>query len=248
MPVNIPQRTRGCLRSQPRAGDSGRRQYGWAVVNPLIPSVKRRSRLTSGQRRSLQVNGAHLATLAQCAQLDQLFDRSADQILDIGFGDGLATISMAQAEPQRDILAVELYPAGVAQLLGQLVNLGLTNVRVVTADARHVLAAIPEDSLAEVRVFFPDPWPKSRHHKRRLISPSVITTIAERLRPHGLLQIATDWGHYAEQIREILDHEALLTPISDHRGLRPVTRFEHRAREIGRASVDIRARRIPSQH
>ncbi|MGL5830287.1 MAG: tRNA (guanosine(46)-N7)-methyltransferase TrmB [Angustibacter sp.] len=209
------------------------------MAHPLIPSVKRRGRLTTGQRRTLREHDEHLAEVPDCEQLHRLFGRSADLVLDIGFGDGVATLAMAQAQPQRDILAVELYPAGVAQLLAQLTAHQIPNVRVITADARHVLAAIPERSLAEVRVFFPDPWPKARHHKRRLLGPAVIASIAARLRPGGLLHVATDWADYAEQIAELLQAEPLLIPRPGQRGLRPVTRFEQRAHEADRDCTDL---------
>ena len=147
---------------------------------------------------------------------------------------------MAAAAPHVDLLAVEVHPAGLASLVRRLEEAGLTNVRVVEGDAVDVLTALPAGSLDEVRLFFPDPWPKKRHHKRRFLRPSIAALLADRLAPQGVLHLATDWDAYAEHAREVLadwDVEQVPRPAS-----RPVTGYERRAQQAGRAAVDLLCR------
>jgi tRNA (guanine-N7-)-methyltransferase len=161
-------------------------------------------------------------------------------VLEIGFGMGEATAVLAAAEPQHDVLAVDVHPAGVAALLRRLEAAGLDNVRVVEGDAMAVLRALPAGSLSQVRAFFPDPWPKKRHHKRRLVRESFAELVADRLETLGFLHLATDSLDYAEHCRAVLrgwDVAQVERP-----SWRPVTKFEQRALAEGRQSVDLVAR------
>ena len=143
------------------------------------------------------------------------FGRSAPLIVEIGCGTGTSTVAMAAAEPQRDVLAVEVYVPGIAQLLAGVQRQSLTNVRVVRGDGVAVLEdMIAADSLEGVRVYFPDPWPKARHHKRRLLQPRMFALIADRLRPGGILHVATDHADYAEAIGYVGDAEPRLTRLT----------------------------------
>jgi tRNA (guanine-N7-)-methyltransferase len=147
---------------------------------------------------------------------------------------------MAAAAPHVEVLAVDVHPAGVASLLRRLEAADLRNVRVVEGDALALLSALPSGSLAEVRLFFPDPWPKARHAKRRFLRPTTAALLADRLAPQGFLHLATDWPPYVEHAREVLgawDVEQVQRPAH-----RPVTGYERRGRRAGRESVDLLAR------
>ncbi len=173
--------------------------------------------------------------------LTALFGRPAPVVLEIGSGMGDATVAMAAADPGRDYLAVEVFPPGLGNLLATVEEAGLGNVRVAAGDAlelvRHML---PADSLDAVHIYFPDPWPKARHHKRRLIQRVNVTLLVSRLRPGGVLHLATDWAHYAEQMLEVLNADPTLSGGVIERPLsRPVTKFEARALAAGRSVTDL---------
>jgi tRNA (guanine-N7-)-methyltransferase len=162
-------------------------------------------------------------------------------VVEIGSGMGEATAAMAQADPGRGYLAVEIHTPGVANLLATVEERGLTNVRVAFEDAVELMGRAPHGTLAAVHAFFPDPWPKARHHKRRLIQPGHVALLASRLVPEGLLWCATDWREYAESMAETLDASPLLIRAAEERAhARPVTKFEKRGRDAGRAIADLR--------
>jgi tRNA (guanine-N7-)-methyltransferase len=142
---------------------------------------------------------------------------------------------MAASTPGLSILAAEVHPAGIAALVRRLEDQHLENVRVVDGDAVELLRTLPPGSLDEIRLFFPDPWPKTRHVKRRLLRPSVAALMADRLSPQGFLHLATDWPAYAEHAREALSGWELVPDRRD----RPVTGYERRALEAGRDAVDL---------
>jgi tRNA (guanine-N7-)-methyltransferase len=174
------------------------------------------------------------------------FGRSAPVVLEIGCGAGISTLAMAAAEPHLDVVAVEVYRRGLAQLLSGVDRAGLTNVRLIRGDGIDVLEhMLTPGSLTGVRVFFPDPWPKARHHKRRLLQPSTVALIADRLRPGGVLHAATDHAGYAEQIAEVGDAEPLLRRVAPDAGdlpisvSRPVTKYEAKAQHVGSAVTEF---------
>ena len=177
-----------------------------------------------------------------------LFGRDAGCVLEIGFGMGDSTAAMAAADPDRDYLAVEVHTPGVGNLLALVGELGLRNVRVARGDAMELIRRLPAGSLDAVHAFFPDPWPKARHHKRRLIQPSNVALLAAKLRVGGTLACATDWAGYAEEMAATLAAEPSLR--SMHPGFaprpqqRPVTKFEQRALRAGRRIYDLQFRRI----
>ena len=156
-----------------------------------------------------------------------------------------STVAMAQAEPDVNVVAVEVYRRGLAQLLGAIDREGITNIRLVRGDGVDVLEhMLPPESLTGVRVFFPDPWPKARHHKRRLLQPATVALIADRLRPGGILHAATDHAGYAEQIAEVGDAEPRLRRVTAGDDLpisveRPVTKYENKAQHAGSAVVEL---------
>ncbi|AGZ44599.1 putative methyltransferase [Actinoplanes friuliensis DSM 7358] len=175
--------------------------------------------------------------------LETLFGREAPRVLEIGFGMGDATAEMAAADPGRDYLAVEVHTPGIGNLLALVGERGLTNVRVAHGDAMELVHRIPESSLDAVHVFFPDPWPKARHHKRRLIQPANVALLRDRLRAGGLLHCATDWAHYAESMAETLEADPGLVAAPDDEARRPETKFERRGVASGREIFDLMFRR-----
>ncbi|MFD0783655.1 tRNA (guanosine(46)-N7)-methyltransferase TrmB [Micromonospora azadirachtae] len=180
-------------------------------------------------------------------ELTGLFGRTAPVVLEIGSGMGDTTAAMAGADPDRNYLAVEVHTPGIANLLDLVERHDLRNVRVAKGDALELVRRLPEGSLDAVHVYFPDPWPKARHHKRRLIRPAHVAVLRSRLAPGGVLHCATDWAEYAEEMRETLDADPEL--VNPHGGFaprpahRPVTKFERRALLAGRPIADLIYRR-----
>ena len=222
-------------------------------LHPRVTSFRiRRSTLSGGQQATWERLWPEMGMHARDAdgpppQLDteSWFDRSAPVVLEIGSGTGVSTLAMAQAEPHLDVVAVEVYRRGLAQLLSAIDREGVTNIRLVRGDGVDVLEHMfGPDSLTGVRVFFPDPWPKARHHKRRLLQPATIALIADRLRPGGVLHTATDDAGYAEQIAEVGDAEPRLHRVTASDSLpisvqRPVTKYEGKAQRAGSAVAEL---------
>jgi tRNA (guanine-N7-)-methyltransferase len=179
--------------------------------------------------------------------LPALFGGPVPVVLEIGFGTGASTLAMARADPGTGVLAADVHTPGAATLLLGLQEHGLGNVRVLVGDGRELLAdRVPPGSLAGVRVYFPDPWPKARHHKRRLVDARFAALVADRLAPGGLLHCATDWEPYAEQMVAVLSAEpGLVLEGARHQrpDWRPVTRYEARGLERGHRVTDVLARR-----
>ncbi|MBO4208958.1 tRNA (guanosine(46)-N7)-methyltransferase TrmB [Micromonospora echinofusca] len=176
--------------------------------------------------------------------LATLFGRRAPVVLEIGSGMGDATVTMAAADPNRDYLAVEVHTPGIANLLSLVERHGLGNVRIARGDALDLVRyLLPAGSLDAVHVFFPDPWPKARHHKRRLIQPAHVALLRSRLTPGGTLHCATDWAEYASAMHDTLAADPELTNTVDgyapRPAHRPVTKFERRALLAGRPVFDL---------
>ncbi len=208
--------------------------------------VLRAGRIGPGQARALAELGPRfvLPYAAQACDFAAAFDRSAPQVLEIGFGMGDATAAIARALPDTDFIGVEVHPPGVGALLKRIGETGLTNLRIVQHDAVDVLThMVAPDSLAGVHLFFPDPWHKKKHHKRRLVQAGFVRLLAGRLRPGGYLHCATDWAPYAEQMLEVLGAEPMLrntaagyAPRPDYR---PLTKFEQRGLRLGHGVWDL---------
>lgn len=214
-----------------------------SVLRPGIRTYKpRRSRFTQRATRALADRGDLLVAPSDVAlDLAALFGPGTPVIVEIGFGDGEATAHMAAAAPGVGILAVDVHTPGVGELLWRLDQQGTTNVRVMEADALQVLQGmLPPHSIAGIRSYFPDPWPKARHHKRRLVQPAVLELVRSRLVPDGAWHLATDWAEYAAAIEECFATDGhwaggVVARPDD----RPVTRYERRALREGRAITDL---------
>lgn len=212
--------------------------------------VLRQGRVSSAQQRALETLKPlyGIPHEAKLLDLDGVFGRRAPKILEIGFGMGETTAAIAAAHAQNDYLAIEVHSPGVGSLLKQVDELGLTNVRIIQHDAVEVLRdMIPDESLDGAHIFFPDPWHKARHNKRRLIQAPFIAQLAKKLKPLGYLHAATDWQDYAEQILAVLKHEPLLENTADGYArrpeYRPLTKFEQRGLRLGHGVWDIVFRR-----
>jgi tRNA (guanine-N7-)-methyltransferase len=215
-------------------------------MRPIRSYVLRQGRVSHAQQRAVErllpVWG--IPYRPRLLDLDAAFGRHMPKVLEIGFGMGETTAAIAAAQPELDVLAVEVHTPGVGSLLKRIDEQHLTNVRVVLHDAVDVVRdMIPPDALHAVHVFFPDPWPKKRHHKRRLLQPAFISLLARRLVPDGYLHVATDWRDYAEQVLEVLRAEPLLENTADafapRPAFRPVTKFEQRGLRLGHGVWDI---------
>jgi tRNA (guanine-N7-)-methyltransferase len=215
-------------------------------LRPVRSFVLRQGRMSPAQQRALDTLFPHFGVpfASMALDFDRVFGRRAPTIVEIGFGMGETTAAIAQARPADNFLGIEVHGPGVGSLLKRVDELALSNVRVIRHDAVDVIAAmIPCASLAGVHIFFPDPWPKKRHHKRRLLKPTFVRELAQRLAPGGYLHVATDWEAYAEEILTVLGNEPLLeNAVSDFapRPLyRPLTRFETRGLRLGHSVRDV---------
>ncbi|MEV6770652.1 tRNA (guanosine(46)-N7)-methyltransferase TrmB [Nocardia sp. NPDC051030] len=228
--------------------------------NRLYPRVtsfrSRRGALTPSQQESWARMWPRIGADVSDEKLDgdAWFGRSAPLIIEIGCGTGTATAAMAQAEPQFNLIGIEVYKPGLAQLVQRIERENIDNIRVLRGDAVDVLEnMIAPESLTGVRVFFPDPWPKARHHKRRLLQPATLTLIASRLRPGGVLHVATDHADYAEWIAEVGAGESQLIGLNEATGgnsddyrenapigfERPITKFENKGLRAGSAITEF---------
>lgn len=214
--------------------------------------VFRRGRITPSQKRALSECWPHYGVeLDKLLNLDELFGREAEKHLEIGFGMGDALVTMAKMHPERDYLGIDVYRPGIGHLLLQIKLAQLTNVRVIWADAAAVLQDyLPPHSLDAVYLFFPDPWPKKRHHKRRLVQPDFVTLLANRMKSGSNLHLATDWEHYAQQMLQVLEaapefiNRSAKGGFSPRPAERPMTKFEQRGLRLGHSVWDLRYQRL----
>ncbi|TAM39046.1 MAG: tRNA (guanosine(46)-N7)-methyltransferase TrmB [Burkholderiaceae bacterium] len=223
---------------------------GVAHPKSIRSFVRRAGRTTTGQARALADLGPTfvLPYSGQPIDLAAAFGRSAPTILEIGFGMGEASAHIAALMPDKNFLCCEVHPPGVGALLKRIDERRLTNIRIVAHDAVEVIEhMLPLRSLAGIHIFFPDPWHKKKHNKRRLIQAPLVARLATRLAPGGYLHCATDWQPYAEQMLEVLRTEPLLkNATDDSRGgyapkpdYRPLTKFENRGLKLGHGVWDV---------
>lgn len=219
---------------------------------PVRSFVIRGGRATVAQQRALDelwpVYGVEYSPTA--LDLDALFARPAPRMLEIGFGAGEALAVFAKTHPELNCIGIEVHRPGVGHLLLEAQTAQLTNLRVICHDAVEVLKhQLPPGSIDVVHIFFPDPWHKKRHHKRRLIQPAFIELLAHVMAPEGTLRLATDWEHYAHHMREVIDASPLFINTAGEQGFversteRPLTRFERRGQRLGHGVWDLRYQR-----
>jgi len=217
---------------------------------PIRSFVLREGRLTAGQERAFAELWPHWGCdwqLGQVLDLPELFGNANPVVLEIGFGNGESLAWMASAQPRRNFLGLDVHRPGVGHLLLEIERLGLTNLRVMRQDAIALLRnGIAPASLAAVQLFFPDPWPKKRHHKRRIVQPEFTELVAQVLAPGGLFHAATDWEPYAEHMLTVLDGADGLFENIAGRGhyaqrpeTRPQTKFERRGQGLGHRVHDL---------
>lgn len=216
---------------------------------PVRSYVRREGRITPAQTRALRELWPRYGVDPTALDLGAMFQRRAPLTLDIGFGDGEALALHAQQQPERNFLGVEVHRPGVGSLLRRLAAADIDNVRVLVADANEVLQALPDGALAGVQLYFPDPWPKKRHHKRRLLQAPFVALIARKLQPHGVLHVATDWDDYVRHALSVCDAcpdlENLAGPgrCVPRPAARPFSKFERRAIAAGRSISDLQYRK-----
>ncbi len=209
--------------------------------------VLRQGRMTLGQNAALeQLWPIFGLDPAQSFNAMDTFGREGPLVLEIGFGNGESLVEMARVEPETDFLGIEVHRPGVGHLLLKAHQLGLQNIRVYSADAVEILRnRIPTGSLDRVQIFFPDPWPKKRHHKRRLVNAEFLALVVERLKPGGVLHCATDWEDYAEQMLASLEATVSLRNqagegrFAERPSSRPLTKFELRGQGLGHGVWDL---------
>ena len=209
--------------------------------------VRRPGRATAAQRRALSELLPRYGVREDRAPLDlaAIFGRDARRVLDIGFGDGEALVTNALNNPGVDYVGIEVHEPGIGHLLLLLEKSGATNVRVIARDAAEVVPLLADASFDAVDLLFPDPWPKKRHHKRRLVQPPFVAEIARVLKPGGFLHVATDWADYARHTREVVGQSAQLVTLDagdlrdDPLAQRPPTKFERRGMRLGHVVVDL---------
>lgn len=226
-----------------------------SLHRPVRSFVLRQGRMTIAQARALDELRPRfgLAMPDRPLDLDDVFGRRADRVVEIGFGNGEALLATAVAQPERDFIGIEVHGPGVGRLLKDAVEASVENLRVFQEDAVQVLArAIPAGSLAEVRIFFPDPWPKKKHHKRRLVQPEFVERIRCALRDGGRMHLATDWPAYAEHMLEVMEaaegyrNVAGARRYSDRPPSRSLTHFEQRGLRLGHPVHDLIYEKTPT--
>lgn len=221
-------------------------------LRPVRSYVKREGRITEGQRNALvELWPKYGIDPDSTIDFKAIFGREADTILEIGFGNGDTLLQMAQIQVDANFIGIEVYESGVGRLLANIDANNLSNLRIIKQDAVHVLRdRIEDNSLSRVMIFFPDPWPKKRHHKRRLIQSEFIALLQRKLQPGGILHCATDWENYAEQMLDVLSSEVNLANSSGpsqyapRPEYRPLTKFERRGQALGHGVWDLIFRKV----
>ena len=221
--------------------------------NVIRSFVLRQGRVSNAQRRAYEdlLPKYGVPYTKGLLNFEIVYGREAPRYLEIGSGMGETTVSIARSHPQNDYLAIEVYTPGVGSLLKQIEEFKLTNLRIVQHDAVEVVSNMfPQEYLDGIHIFFPDPWPKLRHHKRRLIQPEFISLLSKHLKLGGYIHVATDWNNYADQILEVMSNELSLTNTArdfvQRPEYRPLTKFEQRGLRLGHKVWDLVFKKIDS--
>ena len=221
--------------------------------NVIRSFVLRQGRVSNAQRRAYEdlLPKYGVPYTKGLLNFEIVYGREAPRYLEIGSGMGETTVSIARSHPQNDYLAIEVYTPGIGSLLKQIEEFKLTNLRIIQHDAVEVVSNMfPQEYLDGIHIFFPDPWPKLRHHKRRLIQPKFISLLCKHLKLGGYIHVATDWNNYADQILEVMSNELSLTNTArdfvQRPEYRPLTKFEQRGLRLGHKVWDLVFKKIDS--
>ncbi|WP_444883186.1 tRNA (guanosine(46)-N7)-methyltransferase TrmB [Microbulbifer sp. PSTR4-B] len=218
--------------------------------------VIRAGRMTEGQRRAFDTYWGKYGLSLFDGPLNpvEAFGREAPLVLEIGFGMGDSLLAMAQAEPDKNFIGIEVHPPGVGRLINNAGKAGIDNLKIYMADAVDVLNdCIGDGILDRFQLYFPDPWHKKKHHKRRIVQPQFVRLICSKLKTGGVMHMATDWQNYAEHMLEVLQAESLLENTSSNDDYverpewRPETKFERRGQRLGHGVWDLVYRRLPGE-
>ncbi len=208
--------------------------------------VLRGGRMSRRQEQGLEYYPAYQLPAEQPWDFEALFERKAPTIVEIGFGMGQSLLEMAKAQPENNYIGIEVHQAGIGALSADLHEHQLTNVRLIDKDAVELMKThVPDQSLAGIQIFFPDPWPKKKHHKRRIIQSDFVALLCKKLQAGGFLHCATDWEEYAVQMLEVLSAEPALENSQPDAGFsprpesRPLTKFERRGERLGHGVWDL---------
>jgi tRNA (guanine-N7-)-methyltransferase len=218
-------------------------------IRTIQSFVRRSGRLSKAQKIGLNElwpnYGIELVD-GQMLDFGELFAKEQDVVLEVGFGNGDSLLAMAIDQPEKNFLGIEVYEAGVGRLINEANKHQLSNLKIIKDDAVEVLKHhIKDDSLSAFQLFFPDPWHKKKHHKRRILQASLLDMLADKLKTHGIIHIATDWENYAEHIMETLEvNPRFKNTLGDHiysprPAHRPLTKFENRGQRLGHGVWDI---------
>jgi len=215
--------------------------------------VKRTGRMTEGQQRAMDDHWGELGLTHDQGKLNlkEVFGREAPLVVEVGFGNGDSLVTMAQNEPDKDFIGIEVHEPGVGRLINNVVQLGLPNLKAYCHDAVEVFEdCIPDQSIARMQLFFPDPWHKKRHHKRRIVQPEFVQAVRQKLEIGGVWHMATDWEHYAEQMMEVMSEAEGYENVAEagqyipRPETRPLTKFEQRGERLGHGVWDLMFKRI----
>lgn len=244
MPVKIVNRdiNMGQFKSEQEAAESG------VYIRKVQSFVKREGRLTGGQAKAIEQHWSTMGLEHTSGMQDfgQVFGRTAPVVLEIGFGMGKSLVEMALNEPDKDFIGIEVHRPGVGACLGEAAEQGVTNLRVYEHDAVEVLAdCVADNSLARVQLFFPDPWHKTRHHKRRIVQPAFVQKLRSKLAVGGVFHMATDWENYAQHMLEVMaeaegyKNQSASNDYVPRPDQRPLTKFEQRGHRLGHGVWDL---------
>lgn len=221
---------------------------------PIRSFVLRQGRVTESQQRALAQHWKDygLSIADGPFQPETQFGRLAPLVLEIGFGNGRSLLEMMEQEPDKDFIGIEVHRPGVGSLINGAQQGDLHNLKVYSEDGIEVLKqVIPDESLSRVQLFFPDPWHKKKHHKRRIVQPSLAALLRQKLKPGGIFHMATDWQNYAEHMREVMDAAPGYANLAGTEGYvprpehRPLTKFEQRGHRLGHGVWDLMYERCP---
>ncbi len=214
---------------------------GFQIQGPQIHGCQQKPQKREGTREVTKIT----ELITDFIDPAQIFKRESQKILEIGFGNGRSLAQMAAQSPKKDFIGIEVYKQGIAELLNLIEKMQLSNIRIFWGDAAYLLNSIKDDSLDGIQIYFSDPWPKNRHHKRRLIQRNFVAQIASKLKNSGYFHLATDWKDYANHMMSVISNNTKFRNVAGHTQFssrpdyRPITKYEQRGIHLGHPSWDL---------